>query len=134
MSDGGPAICGGHAYTCGNEPESGGSRGAEIRQRISAVRAQIDELHQDDASGKAPREQPGVIPGCPGTAELVPLLQIALQDRCAHRTRTMVQVARSMSLIFLRRAVPDVRNDLSWAATGMSDRMSRGRNGCERCR
>jgi uncharacterized protein YjbJ (UPF0337 family) len=33
----------------------------------------------------------------------------------------MVQVARSMSLIFLRRAVPDVRNDLSWAATGMSD-------------
>jgi uncharacterized protein YjbJ (UPF0337 family) len=32
----------------------------------------------------------------------------------------MVQVARSMSLSFLRRAVPDVRNDLSWAATGMS--------------
>src|SRR5690349_19965347 len=62
----------------------------------------------------------------PGTAELVPLLQIALQDRCAHRTRTMVQVARPVSLIFLRRAVPDVRNDLSWAATGMSDRMSRG--------
>lgn len=57
MSDGGLAICGGHATHVGNEPESGGSRGEEIRQRISAVRARIDELHRGDAPGKAPSER-----------------------------------------------------------------------------
>jgi len=36
----------------------------------------------------------------------------------ARRTRTMMQEARCMSLIFHRRAVPDVRNDFSWAADG----------------
>jgi predicted pyridoxine 5'-phosphate oxidase superfamily flavin-nucleotide-binding protein len=41
----------------GTEPEPGGSRGAEIRQRIAAVRARIDELHQGDAPGKAPGER-----------------------------------------------------------------------------
>lgn len=54
MSDGGLAMCGGHAAGVGTEPESGGSRAEEIRQRISAVRARIDELHQGDAAGTAP--------------------------------------------------------------------------------
>ena len=57
MSDGDLAICGGHATRVGNEPESGGSRGEEIRQRISAVRARIDELNQGDAAGKAASER-----------------------------------------------------------------------------
>ena len=44
----------------GNEPESGGSRGEEIRQRIGAIHARMDELearHLGDASGEASGER-----------------------------------------------------------------------------
>jgi hypothetical protein len=40
---------------------------------------------------------------------------------CARRMRTMVQDARSRSLIFPRRAVSDVRNDFRGQLTGMSE-------------
>jgi len=55
MSAGSLAMCGGHTARVGSEPESGGSRREQVRQRIAAVRAPIDELHQGDAPGKAPR-------------------------------------------------------------------------------
>jgi hypothetical protein len=64
------------------------------------------------AAARLARERPSVgVRGCPPAST-------AGGSDCARRTRTMVQDARSMSLIFPRLAVPDVRNDFSWAADG----------------
>ena len=65
--------------------------------------------------------------GCPPASA-------AGSSECARRTRTMVQDARSMSLIFPTAQFQMLGTIFHGQPKGMFGGMSRGRNGCERCR